>query len=300
MKIKRINLIDLMYWDTVTRAWRPLYAKDPATGTEQSLGPSADHCVSLYMATSGGDGLAPDAPYNYGINWRRFDVLDQFAVSEDWTIFDSEEPTPDTRLLPFKAKSVRIRYKLSMTDDADPANTYTPSQYYYQIVNGAYPTDHITYTGTITTGPFAPTVYVKLPGISNNMVPYASSLFSWLTNARNWSMEWKHPDDSIREYIPSTVSIQGIYESDDPNFDGAYINMKLVFPTLMVGQSGTHTLTISVLPNDQETGGFHVFADKHTWTAVITAYEPSMADPLLMSFDDTLFMSIWFNQVTGP
>ena len=299
MKIKMLHLIDLMYWNTTERKWQDLYAKNANGGSEVSLGPGSNHRPSLYDAGAGA-GLAPDAPYNIGMNWTRFSVRDNSAVSTGWTIFDSEEPTPDTKLIPHKTKSVRIRYKLWMSDDSDPANTYSPNQYYYQIVNGAYQTDHITYTGTITTGPFAPNIYVKLPGFSNEMVPFASELFSWLVDKNNWSMEWKRPDDTIRTFTPNNVDITEIQNTGDPAYSGAYIKLRLRFPTLMIGQSGTHTLTMSFLPNDQETVGYHVFADTHTWTAVITAYEPSMADPLLMSFDDTLFLTIKFNQVTGP
>lgn len=296
MKIKKIRFTDLMYWETATRTWKDLYALDPATSNEVILGPGATHQISFYDAGSL-QGLDPTQNFLNAIRWDRFQVADTVGVVTDgWTIF-KEEGVPESKLIPDKVKSLRIRYKLAAHDDSDPVNVYAPNQYYYMIVSGAYPADHITYTGAITTGAFAPTVYIKLPGVNNSMVPDSANLFTWLTDVRNWCLEWRRPDGSLRSFAPNSATITGTYGSIDENFNGAYVELKLPFPTLMIGQSGTHVLTMSFLPNDQQSSGFHVFADTHTWTAVLTAYEPSMRDPLLLSFDKGLFMSIEFNQV---
>ena len=291
--IKKIRLTDLMFYNTVTHIWENLYAVDTAVATERDLGPGSQYKPVLYDAGAG-TGLDPAAPYNYGLNWDYFAIDDGTGISEEWTLFYTGIPHEGTHLLASTIKSLRVRYKIEVEDDSDPANTFAPNQYYYQIIGGAYPADHILYMGTITTGPFAPTAYVKLPGISNTMVPNAALLFSWLTDVNNWKMVWKRPDLSEREFTPSSAIISGVYDSTDVNYNGAYVNVKLTFPTLMVGQSGSHTLTISMLPNDQQTSGFTAFADVNTWTAVITAYSPTMEAPLLMSFDKTLFMTINF------
>lgn len=291
-KINVIELHSLQYWSTATNTWVDLYAQN-GSGDVVSLGPSSTHTVSLFNKGIG-QGLNPANPFSYSITWDYFEVNDGSGVTEEWTLFYTGTPPAGTNLLPSTIKSLRIRYKLRVVDDSDPVNVWEPTQWYYQIIQGAYPTDHITYSNTITTGPFAPTVIVKLPGISNTMVTNSTTLFSWMTVLNNWTLRWRRPDGSEREYAPSSISILGTYASTDPNFNGAYVSLRLVFPTLMVGQSGTHTLTVSFLPNDQQVAGFVDFADVHTWTAVIQAYTPSMSDPLLMSFDQHVFMTITF------
>jgi hypothetical protein len=292
-KIKQIRLRDLQYWDTITNTWKDLYAVDTAVQTERSLGVDSQYSVAVYDAGAG-PGLDPDQPFNYGINWDYFDVDDGMGTSEEWTLFYTGLPLEGTHLLADTIKSLKIRYKISATDDSEPANTWDPGTQYYQIISGAYPADHIYYTGTITTGPFAPTIDVKLPGISNTMVTNSATLFSWAAEVNNWKVTWKRPNGTERLFTPSDVQVLGTYNSAEANFSGAYVRIKLTLPTIQVGQSGTHTLTTSFLPNDQLSSGFLDFDDTYTWTAVITAYSPSMEDPLLMSFDKTVFMTINF------
>jgi hypothetical protein len=293
-KIKQIRLRDLQYWDTVTSTWKDLYAVDTAVETERSLGVGSQYSVAVYDAGAGA-GLDPDQPYSYGINWDYFSVDDGLGTSDEWTLFYTGTPPEGTKLLVSTIKSLKIRYKISVTDDSDPANTWDPGTQYYQIISGAYPADHISYSGVITTGPFAPSINVKLPGISNTMVTNSATLFSWAADVNNWKVTWKRPDGTERLFTPSNAQVIGTYASSDANYAGAYVYIRLTLPTIMVGQSGAHILSTSFLPNDQQTSGFLDFADTHTWTAVITAYSPSMEDPLLMSFDKTVFMTINFS-----
>jgi hypothetical protein len=296
-KIKQIRLKHLQYWDTVTSTWNDLYAVDTAVGTERSLGVGSQYSVAVYDAGTGA-GLDPAQPFNHGMLWDYFSVDDGMGTSDDWTIFYTSTPPEGTKLLDSTIKSLKIRYRISVTDDSEPANIWSPIDLYYQIISGAYPADHISYSGVITTGPFAPTIYVKLPGISNTMVANSATLFSWAADVNNWKVTWKRPDGTERLFTPSNAQVVGTYASSDANFSGAYVYMKLTLPSIMVGQSGVHTLTTSFLPNDQQTSGFLDFADTHTWTAVITAYSPSMEDPLLMSFDKVVFMTINFAAAT--
>lgn len=293
-KIKQIRLKDLQYWDTVTSTWKDLYAVDTAVQTERSLGVGSQYSVAVYDAGTGA-GHDPDQPFSQGINWDYFSVDDGLGISEEWTLFYTGLPLEGTKLLSSTIKSLKIRYKISVTDDSDPANTWSPVTLYYQIISGAYPADHISYAGTITTGPFAPTIYVKLPGISNNMVANSANLFSWAAEVNNWKVTWKRPNGTERDFTPTNAQVVNTVPSNDPAFAGAFVYMKLTLPSIQVGQSGVHILTTSFLPNDQQSSGFLDFDDTHTWTAVITAYSPSMEDPLLMSFDKTVFMTINFN-----
>lgn len=293
-KIKQIRLKDLQYWDTVTSTWKDLYAVDTAVETERSLGVGSEYSVAVYDAGAGA-GLDPAEPFNCGINWDYFSVDEGLGTSEEWTLFYTGTPPEGTKLLDSTIKSLKIRYQISVTDDSEPANTWSPGTQYYQIISGAYPADHISYAATSTTGPFAPTIFVRLPGISNNMVGNSATLFSWAADVNNWKVTWKRPDDTEKSFTPSTAQVFGTFPSSDANFNGAFVYMKLTLPSIQVGQSGEHILTTSFLPNDQQYSGFHDFADTHTWIAVITAYSPSMEDPLLMSFDKSVFMTINFN-----
>jgi hypothetical protein len=148
-KIKKIRLTDLMFYNTVTHRWENLYAVDTAVGTERDLGPGSQYKPVLYDAGSR-PGLDPDAPYNCGLNWEYFDIDDGTGVSEEWTLFYTGTPPEGTHLLADTIKSLRVRYKNEVEVDSDPANTFAPKQYYYQIINGAYPPDHFLYMGNIT------------------------------------------------------------------------------------------------------------------------------------------------------
>lgn len=295
--IKQIRLKDLQYWDTVTSTWNDLYAVDTAVQTERSLGVGSQYSVAVYDAGAG-PGLDPAQPFNYGMLWDYFSVDDGSGTSDEWTIFAPDPIAEGSKLLASTIKSLKIRYRISVTDDSDPANTWSPVTLYYQIVSGAYPADHISYSGVITTGPFAPSISVRLPGISNTMVANSATLFSWAADVNNWKVTWKRPDGTERLFTPSNAQVLGTFASSDDNFSGAYVFVKLTLPFIMVGQSGAHILTTSFLPNDQQISGFLDFADTHTWTAVITAYSPSMEDPLLMSFDKAVFMTINFAAAT--
>jgi hypothetical protein len=288
MNIKLIELTELSYWDNAAtpKVWKPLQVSD---GTlNYSVGPGSQMGIVLYNAGLG-NGLIPTADFSQNIAWDYLQVNDGSGITGDWTIFGASAP-----LIATTVPSLKIRYRLKVTDMADPANVFQPTTMYYQIIKAGYPTDHITYSSGGTTGPWAPIITVYLPGISNTMVAGASALHSWLTQLANWQIEWMRPDFSSRVLQPLSISVT-VADNATANYGGARVSVIMTLPSLAVGQSGAHTLAVSLLPNDQDiSGGFFKFADGHTWTATITPLTPSIKDPLYISFDVNTFMSIDF------
>ena len=287
MNIKRIELYDLMYWDpSGTPQWKPLYGFN---GTANfSLGPGSQHSVVLYEQT--GFGWNPESPYAATIMWDYLTVNDGSGITEDWTIFGAAAP-----LIATATVSIRIKYRLRVTDMADPANVITPAVDYFQIIKAAYPTDHISYSTGGTTGPWSPVVTVYLPGMSTAMLANPAALFTWLNSVNNWQVVWTRPDLTTRTVKPVSVSITNEV-SAIAQYAGARVKCILTLPQLAIGQSGSHILQVSLLPNDQQESGYFDFDDTHTWTATITALTPTIEAPLYMSFDSGVFMEILFTQ----
>ena len=285
MNIKRIELIDLAYWDNVAtpKIWKPLQATNGVS--TYSLGPGSNFGIVLMDNT--GSGIAP-TPYEANLMWDFLIINDGSGVTDAWDIFGAAP------LIPLTTKSIKIRYRLKVTDAAEPANIYAPLGYYYQIIKASYPADHITFGSGRTTGPWAPNITVYLPGISNTMVAGSAALHSWLTAMEHWQITWTRPDGSTKVMQPVSLSLT-VADNSTAEYGGARAAISMLLPTLAIGQSGSHTLAVSLLPNDQDvSGGFFQFADGHTWTATITPLTPIIEDPLYISFDTNTYMSISF------
>lgn len=291
-----IELYDIQWYRTVAGGgeavgWRDLWAYDQEqTGLEHSLGVNSTHCISLYSDSTG---FTP-GNLDVSVNWEYAAVNDGSGVTEGWTLFYNTGPFPGTaHLKPDTTKSLKIRYKLRAIDAT--STVYKPNQWWYQIVNAEVAADHITYAGTSQTGSWAPIITVTLPGLTNTMVTDSVSLFSWLGDVTNWQLVWTMPDSTTRTFRPTAATATAT-TSQLPGtpYDGAAVTTKLTFPQLAVGQSGTHTLTLSLLPNDQFTNGWHEFTDGHSWVANITANMPSQTDALLLSFDTGVSLTINF------
>lgn len=288
-----IELYDLQWYCTDSGGapavgWNDLWAYDPQTGVEQSLGVNSTYCISLYSDPIG----FAIGNRELSVNWEYLFVNDGSGVTEGWTLFYTNTPPAGaTHLKSDMTKSLKIRYKLRAID-ATPT-PYEPNQWWYQIVNAAVAPDHIAYAGTSQTGSWTPIITVTLPGLTNAMVDNSVSLFSWLADEANWELEWTRPDLTTRTSRPTAavVTATTIQATGTP-YDGAAVTTKLTFPLLTVGQSGEHTLKLSLLPNDQFNNGWHEFTDGHSWVATITANMPSQTDALLLSFDTGVSMTI--------
>lgn len=291
--IRSIEMYDVMYYDTTAPArWKNLWAYDQNNFLEQDLGPSGTYSISLYSSPTGFD---PAQGREVGMAWDWLEINDGSGVTEGWTIFgDPTYPGEPTHLLTTGQASVKIRYRLRAVD-ATPV-TYEPNEYWYQIVNATHAVDHITYAGTSTTGTWAPTITLKLPGVNNSMAGNDSAgLFSWLGIQENWKLTWTPPDNRTRIFTPNTAVVLGTTnEPAGTPYDGAGVTMALSFPIIPVGTSGTHKLTLSLLPNDQTSNGFYEFDDDYTWVATITVNNPYMGDKLMLSFDTGVTMNISF------
>jgi hypothetical protein len=291
-----IELYNLQWYRTVAFGdeavgWRDLWAYDQEqTGVEYNLGVGSTHCISLY---SDPVGFAP-GNRDVGVDWAHATVNDGSGVSDGWTLFYNTGPYPgSTHLKPDTTKSLKIRYKLRAIDAT--STVYQPNQWWYQIVNAEVAADHITYAGTNVTGSWAPTIIVTLPGLTNTMVTDSVSLFSWLGEEENWELCWTMPDSTTRFFRPTAAVVTGTtFQTIGGPYDGAAVITSLTFPLLAVGQNGTHTLKLSLLPNDQFTNGWHSFTDDYTWTANITVNMPSQTDALLLSFDTGVSLTINF------
>lgn len=297
VKLTKIYLTDLQRWNGTQ--WVNLHAVTGGMGASpEDLGPSSGNKVVLFpfMSQAGlGAGFAdehdPAQAFQQTIDWDSLKVqIADGAGTLGWTIFGA-----DPLLVPTNAVSVKIRYKLMVHDNAEPANVYSPNALYYQIIKASHPANHITYTGMVPTGVFTPIAVVRLPGITNTMVANSVSLFSWMKDVANWRLTWTKPGGQTRTYTPNNVTVSGTNKDEaNPEYGGATVDLTMNFPQINVAHSGNHKLELEFLPNDQQTGGFHLFADSETWVAVVTAYTPSMEDPLMMSFDKTLFLEISF------
>jgi hypothetical protein len=290
VNIKLIELYDIQYWNTTTNNWKSLYVCDDSE-IATSVGPGSQKSIVLYDAGAG-SGYNPTNPFTHTMDWRWLTVNDGSGITEGWTAFDPN--AVGDPMIKADAVSVKLRYKLRVTDMSDPANIYEPPQIYYQIIMAAHPADHISFGSGGTTGPWAPEITVGLPGISNAMVANSAALFGWLTTPANWLIVWTRPDGTTRTLGPVTNPTLTTAVSATTEYQGAVANILLRLPTLQIGQSGSHKLTVSLLPNAQQSGGFHEFDDDHTWTATITALTPSIGDPLYLSFDNNTFMTIEF------
>jgi hypothetical protein len=293
--IRSIEMYDVMYYDTTAPArWKNLWAYEQlGTFIEHDLGPGSNYSISLYSDPTGFD---PGQGREVGMAWDWLHINDGSGVTEGWTIFgDPTYPGEPEHLLTVDQASVKIRYKLRAVD-ATP-QPYEPNEYWYQIVNATHAVDHITYAGTSTTGTWAPIVTLKLPGVNNAMVGTNSvGLFSWLGIEENWELLWTLPDNSTRTFRPNTAVVNGTTnELAGAPYDGAGVEIKLSFPVIPVGMSGTHTLKLSLLPNDQTSNGFYQFDDDHSWVATITVNNPYMGDKLMLSFDTGVTMNISFS-----
>lgn len=292
MNIKRIELYDIQYWNHSNNSWKPLYVCDD-NETPLSVGPGANTSIVLYDAGAG-SGYDPTNPFTHTMDWNWLSVNDGSGLTEGWFAFDPA--SVGAPMIPAKTVSVKIRYKLRVIDMGDPENTYQPSEYYYQIIKASHPADNIAFGSGGTTGPWKPVITVGLPGISNVMVPNAAALFGWLSTPANWIVTWERPDGTTRILGPISNPTITTSASSTTEYQGALVNITMEIPTLQIAQSGTHKLTVSLLPNSQQSGGFHAFADTHSWTATITALTPSIGDPLYLSFDTNTFMTIEFAQ----
>lgn len=292
MNIKLVELYGLQSWNNVLRKWEDLNASNESA-VVTSLGPKTENSIVLYDAGSG-PGLNPVNPLKQSLDWKRFDVNDGGAITGGWNIFES--PGVTVGVISQDAVSVKIRYSLRVTDMNTPAGVYVSQEMYYQVINASHPKDHIAFSSGSTTGPWAPTVSVTLPGISNAMVKDSEALFSWLASPLHWQAELKMPSGDTRRYSPTANPTIKTADSDEPTLDGAMAIVEFRLPMLQVSQSGQYTLTVSLLPNAQGSGGFHKFADAYTWTSTITAMSPSMSDPLYLSFETNTFMVIEFAQ----
>lgn len=296
--ITKILLTDLEYYNTATSAWTGLWAVDEYVQTERYLGPrGSGYRIILFKNTD--TPHDPANPFTRQITWHDFEVEDpQGAVSDSWSIF-ANPVGEGSKLILDTTPSVKIRYRICVEDDSDPMNTYWPDTLYYQIISAQYPADHITYTGVSSSQPFIPTVLCKLPGISNTMVTGSAGLFSWFTRQDVWQLKWIRPDLSERTYGPTSVNLttQPSNLLLFPEYGGATLYASLIFPQIQLQTSGTHVLELSLIPNDIQSGGEFWFTDKHTWVATLTAYTPGMDNPLVMSFDDLVFMEINFTPV---
>lgn len=293
--IRSIEMYDVMYYKTTAPAgWTNLWAYEQlGSFIEHDLGPGSNYSISLYSDPTGFD---PGQGREVGMAWDWLHINDGYGVTEGWTIFgEPTYPGEPEHLLTVDQASVKIRYKLRAVD-ATPV-TYEPNEYWYQIVNATHAVDHITYAGTSTTGTWAPTITIQLPGVNDSMVGNNSTgLFSWLAIEANWKLRWTKPNGLTSDFFPSVAHVSGTSaEAVGAPYDGARVNVKLDFPPLPVGQSGTHTLTLYLLPNDQTSNGFHKFDDDHTWVATITVNNPYMQDPLMLSFDTGVTMNISFS-----
>lgn len=300
IKLTKIYLTDLQRWDG--DRWVGLVAapSGQAQGSSpESLGPESDNKVVLFphitQMQMGGPGLPdehdPAQEFQQTIDWGNLKVqIADGAPSLGWTIFGI-----DPLLVGNDAPSVKIRYKLEVHDNASPPNVYSPNTLYYQIIKASHPADHIMYIGMVPSGVFTPVALVRLPGITNTMVANSASLFSWMKNTANWRMRWTKPGGHTRVYSPDLVTVGEPYKDEEnPEYGGSAVDTTLRFPQINIAHSGNHKLEIQFLPNDQQTGGFHLFDDDETWVAVVTAYTPSMEDPLQLSFEKTIFLKISF------
>lgn len=289
-----IELYDIQWYRTVAGGgeavgWRDLWAYDQEqTGLEQNLGVGSTHCISLY---SNPTGFAPGNK-EVGVDWQYATVNDGYGVTDGWTLFYTNTPPAGaTHLKSDMTKSLKLRYKLRAIDAT--LAVYQPNQWWYQIVNAAVAADNITYAGTSQTGSWTPTITVALPGLTNTMVTDSVSLFSWLGDETNWQLVWTMPDSTTRTFRPTAATVTATTnQGTGTPYDGAAVTTKLTFPLLPVGQSGTHTLKLSLLPNDQFTNGWYDFTDGHSWVANITVNMPSQTDALLMSFDTGVSLTI--------
>lgn len=294
VKITKIFLTDLQYW--AGNKWASLQCIDPAINSLVDLGPNSNNKIQIFPYHTGSGPIImhedhdPDTTYQHAIDWSSLQVYQEETQSHGFTIFGE-----DNGLIGNDVTSIKIRYKLECWDNAIPPNIISPNSLYYQIVRAGYPSDHITYLGMVPSGMFTPQVRIYLPGISNDMVANSSSLFTWMARNENWKLKWSRPGGINRTLVPSSVSIENTQpDTANPEYGGATVRLNLLFAAINVAHPGQHRLELQFLPNDQQSGGFHLFADDETWTAIITAYTPSMEEPLLMSFDKTLFLEISF------
>lgn len=289
MNIKLIELFGLQVWNNSSGKWEDLTAKN-SESMLASLGPKKGHSIVLYNAGVG-TGLDPVRTFKQAMDWKAFAVNDGTAITDGWSIFGDE-----AGLLISDAVSIRIRYYLRVTDmNTGTPGVFSSNEMYYQIIKVSHPVDHIQFSSGGEAGPWAPMVTVSLPGISNKMVSDSDTLFSWLSNSANWQAHLKLPNGEIRKYSVTNPTVK-TGDSAEPEYEGAVATVDFRLPMLQVAQSGSYTLTISLLPNAQGSGGYHVFDDVYAWTATITAMSPSMSDPLYLSFGTNTFMVIDFAQ----
>lgn len=284
--IKRLELIDLMFWDAENSEWKELHAS--ADTIAYGFGPGSGYSVVIYESPLQA-GIPPTASLNVNLRWSSFTGRKGTTSSTGWFILSDTV----TGLLPTTTVSLKIRYKIRMTDVSETPVVTVPDVYYYQIILADVPADHISVTGTAAEGPCTPVATIELPGISNSMVANANSLYGWLSRVENWQISWTKPSGAIRNYLPTHVSVDNS-ESVVAEFAGAVAKVRLQCPSFNIAESGTHTLEFSLLPNAQETGGFHLFADDVTWVATIVVGTPYQDEVLLYSFGKDAFMTISF------
>lgn len=291
--VKKLELVNLYYLDSATGQWRGLYAAT-GEGPAVSFADGTNNSILIYDNASGFylEGLPP---ITAGHKWTNFFAVIGAETSDLWTIFSDTI----TGLLPEDSVSVKIRYQLRLTDNSQTPVVITPPTLYYQIVNAAYPADHISVTGTASTGPCYPVATIDLPGISNSMVANAAELFGWITNPLNWQVSHTAPSGRTRVIGVSNITLN-LSDSSIEEFEGAQARLTLYINSMNIVLNGTHTLTFSLLPNSQDTNGFHVFADTHTWTANVTILTPSLTERLYYAFDSTVFMEFNFTNSAPP